>query len=187
MELNEKTPIIILIAGKARSGKSTVCQYFKETFENMNRKVIVSPYTKYLKKYISDITGKEVTEDNKPRDLLQKLSSDLIKERLGYHDFFIRRQIEDLNIYSYFADVILIPDVRFPNEIEDIKKFFSNVISIGVIRSDFVSDLTRKQQEDITETALDNYDDYDYVISNGIDVNLKSEVNRIIDKINERG
>ena len=187
MELTEKTPIIILIAGKARSGKSTVCWYFKEVFEDNDKKVIVSPYTKYLKKYISDITGMEVTEDNKPRDLLQRLSSDLIKERLGYHDFFIRRQIEDLSIYSYFADVILIPDVRFPNEIESIKKAFSNVISIGVIRSDFISDLTKKQQEDITETALDNYSDYDYVISNGMKVDLKSEVNKIIDKINERG
>ena len=183
MELTEKKPIIILIAGKARSGKSTVCQYFKEAFENMDRKVIVSPYTKYLKKYISDITGKEVTEDNKPRDLLQKISSDLIKERLGYHDFFIRRQIEDINIYSYFADVILIPDVRFPNEIDDIKKSFSNVISIGVIRSDFVSDLTRKQQEDITETALDNYTNYDKIIENTSHLNLEKEVRKLITEI----
>ena len=179
MKFRKRDTIIILIAGKARSGKSMISNYFREVFLKGGKKVIVSPFTKYLKKYIEDITGIEVTEENKPRDLLQSLSSDLIK-KLGYQELFINRQIEDLTIYSYFVDVVLIPDVRFPSEIEVIKEKFDNVISIGVVRDNYVSDLTKKQQNDITEVALDDYDNYDYVIYNDGHMDLKKEVLKII-------
>ena len=122
MNLKNREPVIILIAGKARSGKSTVAEYIRRELEDEHKDVIISPYTKYLKQYISDITKIEVTDENKPREMLQKLSSDLIKKELGYNDIFIKRQIEDISIYSYFADIVIIPDVRFPNEIEVMKK-----------------------------------------------------------------
>ena len=75
-------PTIILIAGKARSGKTTLATNLKELLEKEQKEVIISPYTKYLKQYIENITNKEVTEDNKQRDLLQKISSELIKKKL---------------------------------------------------------------------------------------------------------
>ncbi len=184
MEFHNLEPRIFLIAGKARSGKSTVCQYLKDELEKKGKRVIISPYTKYLKQYISEITGKEVTEENKPRELLQKLSSDLIKNKLNKKDFFIKRQIDDLDIYSYFFDEIIIPDVRFPEEIEIIKDRFDCVISIGVIRNNFMSDLTKEEQEDITEVALDYYGNYDYIIKNDDNINLQEEVIKILN--NER-
>lgn len=183
MEYQNHFPIIFLIAGKARSGKSTIAKYLKDILNNNGKKVIISPYTKYLKKYIEDITEQKITEENKPRELLQKLSSDLIKNKLGYHDVFIRRQIEDINIYSYFFDVIIIPDVRFKNEIEVIKEKFNNVISIGVIREHFKSDLTEEQKKDITEIDLDDYQNYDIKINNTPITDLKEETLKIIQKI----
>ena len=179
MEFVKKNPIIILIAGKARSGKSTLSQYIKENLEKDNKKVIISPYTKYLKHYIEEITGIKITEENKPRDMLQKISSDLIKKELGKENFFINRQIEDIEIYSYFTDAIIIPDVRFPNEIEIIKNKFKNVYSIGIIRENYQSDLTEEQQKDITETSLDNYQQYDYLILNKKETNLYEEAKKI--------
>ena len=171
MEYIKKDPLIICICGKASSGKSTVSNYLENMFKNDNKRVIVSPYTKYLKKYISDVMGIIIDDRNKPRDLLQQFSSQIIKGELKDSDFFIRRQIEDINFYSYFMDVILIDDVRFPREIEILKDKYLHVYSIGVVRNDCVSNLTYGQKNDITEISLDSYDKYDYLIK---DINLNS-------------
>ena len=124
MDFIKKQPLIILIAGRAESGKSTMAECLKKEYEKQNKKVIISPYTKYLKNYIENITNKKITEENKPRDLLQRISSEIIKTKLGKKNFFIDRQIEDIEIYSYFAEIIIIPDVRFPDEIDIIKEKF---------------------------------------------------------------
>lgn len=179
MNYQNHNPVIILIAGKSGSGKTTIANYLKKLFEEEGKKVILSPYTKYLKKYIEEITGEVISEENKPRELLQKISSDLIKEKLGKNNFFIDRQIEDIEIYSYFSDIIIIPDVRFPNEIEVIQEKFNNVFSIGIIRENYQTNLTKEQQEDITETSLDNYQKYDYLIENNNNTNLLKEAEKI--------
>ena len=187
MEFTKKEPLIILIAGKARSGKSTVAEYLKEEYENDNKKVVISYFTKYLKMYIEEITGSKINDDNKPRDLLQQISSKIIKKDLQKNNFFIDRQIEDIEIYSYFKDVIIIPDVRFPSEITFIKEKFKNVVTIGVTREDYISTLTKKQQSDITETSLDNYTNYDFKILNNKDTNLQIVSKEIIKKLKKRG
>ena len=186
MNFQKKNPLIILIGGRARSGKSSLALYLKQEYQNQSKKVIMSPYTKYLKQYITEVTEKPIDDDNKPRDLLQQISSKIIKKELNNKDFFIRRQIEDLEVYSYFADVILIADVRFPEEIKRIKDHFSNVVSIGVVRENYISILTEEQQQDITETALDNYHDYDFQVINNEIEDLKIIAQEIIQKIEER-
>lgn len=180
MNYINRNPLIICICGKAGSGKSTVGDYFFNLFNEYGSKVIVSPYTKYLKKYISDITGNIVDNNYKPRDLLQNLSNELIKNIMHDKDFFVRREIEDINFYSYFFDVIIIDDVRFPREIEILKEKFSNVISVGIYRNNYDNNLTSKQKNDITETSLDNYNKYDYIINNDNINELKNRVKDIV-------
>lgn len=185
MEFTKKDPLIILIAGKAGSGKSTLANIFKEEYEKRNKKVVLSPYTKYLKYYIETITNKKIDDANKPRDLLQQISSKIIKKDLNKINFFIDRQIEDIEIYSYFADIILIPDVRFPKEIEIIKEKFNNTVSIKINRKDYISILTKEQAKDETETALNDYHNFNFEIDNDKDTNLKDITRKIIDKISE--
>lgn len=188
MDFQQKEPIIFIIAGRARSGKGTIAKYLHDYYQSIDKKVISSPYTKYLKKYIEDITGQEITDENKPRELLQKISSELIKKKLGKNNFFINRQLEDLEIYSYFADVIIIPDVRFKEEIEIIKARYKKAISIGVIRPNYKSDLTNEQLQDITETALDSYKEYDFTVINDKSVaELHTNLLVIIDKLKKEG
>jgi len=184
MEFLKREPIIFLVAGKARSGKSTVGEIIKDEYINDDKRVIVSPITKYLKKYIEEITGEEIDEFNKPRELLQKLSSVVIKSELGMEDFFVNRLIEDLKIYSYFFDIIVIPDVRFESEIQIVKSNFNKVISIGVVRENYKSDLTIEEQNDVTETSLDNYNSYDYKIINDNKSDLYLKVINILKNIN---
>lgn len=186
MNFIKKEPLIILIAGRAGSGKSTLAEYLKLEYEKKDLSVIMSPYTKYLKKYIEEITNEKIDETNKPRDLLQQISSKIIKKDLNKPNFFIDRQIEDLEIYSYFKDIIIIPDVRFPNEIKAIKEKFTNTVSIGITRKDYISTLTKEQQLDITETSLNDYQEYDFKIENTNSTNLEDIAKELIQKINER-
>ena len=186
MEFTRKKPLIILVAGRAGHGKSTLAKYLETIYIKSGKKVVVSPYTKYLKRILEDIMYMKMDDNNKPRDLLQQVSSKIIKEKLGYQDFFIRRQIEDIEIYSYFTDIIIVPDVRFPEEITIIKNKFPNVISIGIKRVDYISNLTIEQQQDITEVSLDNYHEYDYKVINNNDTSLKEKAIEIIESINTR-
>lgn len=183
MKYVSRNPLIICICGKSGAGKSTIAGIIYRLFSNEGKKVILSPYTKYLKKYISDITGNSVDDNNKPRDLLQDLSNELIKDTLGDNDFFVRRQMEDINFYSYFFDVIIINDVRFPREIDLLKEKYSNVISIGVYRNNYDNSLTYKQKNDVTEISLDNYNSYDYIINNDNIIDLEKNVSDIINSI----
>ena len=183
---SKKNTIIFCVCGKAGSGKSLAAKYLYKEYTKKNYKVIISPYTKYLKKYIYEITGQKVTEKNKPRTLLQKLSSELIKERLGYKDFFINRQIEDIAIYKYFFDIIIIPDVRFPKEIEVLQDNFNNVISIEIKRENYDNGLTKNEKNDITETSLDDYHNFDFILDNQGNQNLKNDIINIIENIGKK-
>ena len=55
-------------------------------------------------------------------------------------------------------------DIRFPVEIEKPKKEFDNVISIKMIRNS--DELNETQKSHITETGLDSFNSFDYVIEN---------------------
>ena len=152
MEFKNKDPLIICVCGKAGSGKSSVAKYIFNKYKENKLDVIMSPYTKYLKKYISEITGWNMEDQDKPRELLQKISSDLIKNKLGNKDFFINRQIEDIDIYSYFFDIIIIPDVRFPEEIEILKSRYNN------LRNKFINKKIEGFNDDELSNIIREYD-----------------------------
>ena len=168
---------IILISGKARSGKDTTADLIKEILND--KKVVNLEYSFYMKTYIKHITGWDGSEDTKPRDLLQHLG-DTIKKEIDPL-FFVKKMIMDLKVYSFYYDVITISDVRFIPEIEEIKKEFSDVISIRIERPNFDNGLTKEEKEHISEVALDNYDKFDYVITNDLDTEtLKNKIEEVI-------
>ena len=77
-------------------------------------------------------------------------------------------------------DYVIIPDCRFPNEIESWKIDGWSNISLRVIRCDFVSNLTPEQLNHPSENALDDYV-FDYYIYNSGNIDdLKNEVDKFI-------
>ena len=163
MEFINKKPKIIIISGKASSGKSLVGNIIKK---NINNTVLLA-YADYLKMYAKNIAGWDGSEDTKPRELLQQLGVELIKTKID-DNMLIKRIIEDIKVYSYFYDYIVITDARFPNEIESIKNEFDNVISIRVNRN--IYSLEKKYQNHSTETGMNEYNNYDYIINNNDDI-----------------
>lgn len=166
MEVKYRNPKIYLLSGKARHGKDTAAGFLKKFYEEDGKKVIFSRAGKYIKFYAMEMTDWDGSEETKPRELLQKLGTDVIREKLDKAEMFIERQLDDLEIYSYFYDAIIVPDIRLPREIESVKERFDNVVTIKINRINFETELTGSQQKHKTETAMDNFNDYDYVVTN---------------------
>lgn len=175
MDFTKRDIIVYIIGGHARNGKDTTANYIKEYYENIGKKVINLQFSRYIKDYAKCITNWDGKEETKPRELLQYLGTELIRNKID-NFFFINRVIEDIKVYSYFFDIVTISDARLVEEFERIKSSFENVYSIKVIRLNYESEMTAKQQRHSTEKALDNYNNFDYVISASTLEELKRKV-----------
>lgn len=179
MQYINKNPKIFVLSGKAQSGKNLIADVIEEFHKN--KKCIQLSYAYYLKQYVKKITDWDGKEETKPRDLLQSFGIDLIKKIDS--QLLIRRVMEDIKVYSYFFDVIIVTDARLIEEVEIPKELF-NCVTIRLNRDN--NNLTVEQKSHITETNLDNYDKFDYIINNNIndDVDdLKNEVIKILKEV----
>ena len=158
---------IYLISGKAEHGKDTLGSYLKDEYEKRGKKCCIMHFSAYLKYYAYTYFGWDQEKEQKPRELLQKLGQEIIREKLNKPYFLIDRAIEDIEILNHFYDVFIITDVRLPLEIETMKNNFENVTSIHIHRSNFIeTKLNEKQRLHWTEVALDQYQNFDYKVEN---------------------
>lgn len=165
MEFKKRIPIIFIVSGKANSGKDTTCEMIHNYVKLKDLKVVNLQIAAYIKMYAKTISGWTGAEETKPRELLQVLGTKIIREQID-NEFFIKRIIEDIKVYSYYFDVITISDARLPEEIDALENAFDKTYSVRIERPNFESDLSAKQKHHMTEVALDNYDNYDYTIIN---------------------
>ena len=179
MDIKEGPTRVYLISGKARHGKDTFSGYLKEAYEENGKKVIVTQLSKYIKYYAREITGWNLTEEDKPRTLLQVLGTDIIREKLGMEDLFIKRMIDDIKIFSCFYDAIIISDVRLKKEMDDLKEAYPDAIGVNIFRPDFDNGLTEEQKKHKTEVDLDDYDKFDLRIINTTLEKLKEDARNI--------
>lgn len=176
-------PKIYFISGKAQHGKTTTGAIIREEYEKRGKKVAMTLYARYLKDYAKSFFGWDGSEATKPRELLQQLGTNIIRQKLKKEEFFVNRMIEDIEILSYFFDVIVVDDVRLEIEIEKPKRSFDNIICIEVVRNNFDNGLTEEQKHHLTEVGLDNYHKFDYTVYNdGTIDELKAKIVSIIDE-----
>lgn len=179
MEFNKKNTKIYILSGKAKSGKDMVSKIITNYYKD--KKCISISYSYYLKDYIKRIAGWNGSEDDKPRDLLQQIGIELIKNRIN-NRLFINRLLEDIEVFSYFYDVIIVTDARLKEELEIPKQKLKNVVTIRINRDNIDNKLTSEQKSHITEIALDNYSNFDYVINNDKDYKrLEDKVLKIME------
>lgn len=166
MDIEFKNPRIYIMGGKAKHGKDTFSAYLKKEYESHEKKVLITQLSKYIKYYAREMTGWNLTEEDKPREFLQQLGTNVIREKLNKEDLFITRMIEDLEIFSYFYDAIIISDARFKKEINDIKAVYKDAIAVHVVRPDFDNGLTEEQKHHRTEIDLDDFNDFNEEVIN---------------------
>lgn len=164
MKFENRNPKIYVIAGSARQGKDTVAKMIRNYYEKQGKKTIDMDFAHYIKEYAMKVTNWDGSEEEKPREFLQYLGTDLIRKEID-NDIFIRRIIEDVKVFSYFYDIITISDARFDHEVETLKRVFDNIYFIKIERPSCVSSLG-KLGNHITENGLVRTDYYDTIIKN---------------------
>lgn len=168
---------VFVLSGKAKSGKDEVANMIASYYGKEN--VITVAYAYYIKDYLTRMGRYDENDKEKYRTLLQNFSSHTLIPSVG-DSFLINRVIDDVKVFSNFYSVVIITDARSVNEIEKPKDVFSNVISIRMER-DVDNHLSMDQKVHITETALDAYSGFDYVIeNNGTITQLESKVYDIL-------
>jgi len=164
---------IFLVAGKAGSGKGEVAKLIKEYYIYKLENCVITEYSKYLKRFALELTDWDGNPNTKPRKYLQELGD---KIRKLDNKYFIHNMIDDLKIYQELVENVVVSDVRYPDEIEDIKLNYDNVYAIYVENQFSPSKLTVEEQSHITETALEGYNEFDYILANDTIDLLKERV-----------
>ena len=171
---------IYLIGGKAGSGKSEIAKYIKEYYIYQKQDTVITEYSKYIKMFAKELTDWDGSPANKPRKFLQDFGS-YVRNEMGEPKFFIRRMLEDLDIYSNYVDVVVISDVRYPAEIDEIKQEYPDAISIYVMNQFSPSKLTIEEQMHPSELALEDYSDFNYTIANDDEKTLRNKIFNILE------
>lgn len=175
MEFINKKPKIFVISGKAQSGKDLVADIICKLYKDKKCKKL--SYAYYLKNYAKNILGWDGSEETKPRTFLQEFGIDFIKEKID-KQFLVNRMLQDIDVYAYFYNILVITDARLIEEIENIKSKYDDVVTIR-ISSSLDNNLTEEQKEHITEVNLDNYNNFDYIIENN------ENCDKLVDKVKE--
>lgn len=177
---------IFVIGGKARCGKSTFGEYLKEELKEYGYKPCVMHITEPLYTYAKIYFSWDGTDKTKPREFLQKMGIEIIKEKLGKKDFLLNRLYEDIEILSDFFDTFIITDARLIDEFKSLKNKYPNVTTIKLIRENYNDDLKEEEKKHITETEIEVFNDFDYIIENKSLISLQEEAKRIV-RDQERG
>lgn len=145
---------VICISGKARNGKDTVAQMMKIHLECKGYSVLVIHYADLLKWLCKQYFGWDGNKDEAGRYLLQHVGTDIVRKQNP--DFWVNFVISFVSLFKDEWDYIIIPDCRFPNEIDCWNEAKFSTVHIRVRRPDFDNGLSEEAKSHPSETALDN-------------------------------
>lgn len=171
---------IFIIGGKAKTGKNTLGEYIKEELKKHGYKPCVMHITEPLYSYAKNYFNWDGNIQNKPREFLQKMGIEIIKNKLEKKDFLLNRLYEDIEILSNFFDIFIITDARLISEFESIKTKYEDVITIKLERNNYNNKLTQEEQQHITENEIDHYGGFDYIIENKDLKSLKDAAEKVV-------
>jgi len=190
-DLSEHQKILIGICGKMGSGKSTCAKYLKK-----EHGFTIRPFAFPLKEMARIGFGmddeqlygskKETPDDTwfgiTPRRIMQTLGTELFREKLGEifpeigQDFWI---ISMINWYRQCNEnLVVIDDVRFPNEVKAIKDLGGIIIGINNLNKE-------EQSSSIHPSEMLEINDQncDYIIDNRLDDTFFKSISDILEHI----
>lgn len=144
---------VIGILGPAGSGKDTFGQMLHEELIKLGFHGVITHYAdllKYILKQYFDWNGEK---DEAGRTLLQTVGTDIVRKKDP--DFWVNFQIKIADFFGEQWDYMIIPDVRFYNEMFKWTESNYDCMFVGIQR-DFESSLTKTQAAHISETELND-------------------------------
>lgn len=155
--------IVVLFSGKAEAGKTVSSKIFKDLAQKEGKRAAVVPYGAYVKhtaKLLFDWNG---SKDEEGRQLLQWWGTDVV--RAQDPDFWVKAVLDLATLAKDQLDYLIVDDARFPNEIDIWEQNGFDHYAIRVERPGHENALTSEQRKHLSETALDEFQGFDYGIS----------------------
>lgn len=174
---------IFLLAGKAGCGKDLMGSYMKNRFDYLKEDACILHITTPLYEYAKNYFSWDGNMKDKPREFLQEMGIEVIRNKLGKKFFLVDRLCEDIDILKTYFDVFIITDGRLISEFEELKKRFKdNIKIIHIVRENCNNNLSDKERNHITEIEADLYDNYDYIVENTTKEELFKQADKIIEE-----
>ena len=171
---------VICISGKAQHGKDSVAQEIKRQLIERyggSISVLITHYADLVKYVCSKFFDWDRLKDEKGRTLLQHVGTDIVRDREP--NYWVDFVSDILGFFADEWDYVLIPDCRFPNECDKMKREFDTV-TVRVIRDNFENSLTEEQRNHPSETSLDTYSFDSYINNPGTKEGLEVAVSNWI-------
>jgi hypothetical protein len=176
--------MIVGLSGYARSGKDTVAEllclnydYKRVSFADPMREAlyVLSPRIDSivrLSEYVDDYGWDTAKQNPEVRRLLQVFGTEIGRKQFGT-DFWVDMALKDLDSNS----LVVISDVRFPNEAEAIKKLGGSIWRINRHNHSAVNG-------HLSEHAMDNYMFNHVIYNDGTLDDLADEVFMLVKELN---
>lgn len=195
---------IIGIAGKAESGKDTAAgfittvyphRYYRRGFADALKRDALAQWSRDHGPYTPEVVAAMPVERvlacanllKSGNAAFRSLLQDLGKARRATDpDYWVSRLLRDHMEYSRYGLIqMVVPDVRFPNEVDAITYLGGLVLRLE--RPGHENRLTPEQRADISETALDDWEEgpqYRIIENHGNPVELLRAVLLVVDNFN---
>lgn len=160
--------IVLAIMGKAGSGKDTTAHYLSKLLPNKVQRYAFADKLKQIARNM----GWDGKKDTKGRKLLQDLGT---IGREYAEDIWVDYVIEQILLDP--PKIAVITDVRYPNEVYRLEKFFDKVYTIRVIGRQY--DLGVNGQHS-SENALDDFLEDITIDNSGTKEELQQQVKSLI-------
>ena len=171
---------IFLLVGKAESGKDLLGSYMKTKYDFKGDSACILHITTPLYEYARNYFSWNGDMREKPREFLQEMGIEVIRNTLHKDTFLVDRLCEDVDILKHYFSTFIITDGRLVSEFNLLRERFPDIKIIHVIRDKYDNKLSEKERGHITETDMENYTNYDYVIKNTTKEEMFKEADKIM-------
>lgn len=169
---------VILISGKAESGKNYVADMIYLLLTKLGLKVQFFAFGDYLKFICQKYLGWNGNKDEDGRTYLQYVGTGICRK---YDESFFSGKVAELiRLFGDRWDIVIITDLRFLSELQDIKSSFDDVTTVRINRPGYESKLTEEQKSNQSEVELDNYE-FDKIFVN--DDSIADEVRKFVEEV----
>ena len=158
-------------------------QFMKEELAKHGQKALVIHYADAVKWFCRDFLDWDGKKDEVGRTLLQIVGTDIVRAK--HPNFWVGIVVGLIQAFEPYKDfdVAIIPDARFPNEVNISLANLKNSVSVRIERknadgTDWINPtLTEEQRNHPSETSLDCFA-FDYIIHNdeGLDTLRESAI-----------
>lgn len=158
---------VIVISGKAGSGKTFIAERLKDYIEsNYDLKGYIINFGDPLKMVCQKVYGWDGAKGPNGRQLLQRVGTDIAQANNKL--VWVNIVFEIIEALKSEFDFVIIGDARFVHEIEETYAHFiagDDVFAIRIIGKEN-NELTEEQKKHPSEVELDNYMNVHYIFDN---------------------